>query len=124
MTPDEFARRKDYPCPVCGYYGVGCICNEVHYAETPLEIKEDELIVLLPDHAPLTRDEQIDAFHNEPNYDNLAIDDRHFLISAIRLFWEGRGDEANLDTLNLHLEISSLNRELHRLSDSVDSHEN
>jgi len=123
MTPDEFARRKDYPCPVCGYHGVGCICNEVADAEPALEIKENELIILLPDNAPLTREEQTEDFHNEPNYDNLDSEDRHYLDSVIRLFLAGMGDTIDLEALNHHLQIRSLERGLNRIREAVDNYD-
>lgn len=109
-------RRRDYPCPTCGYYGIGCICHETEEAPAA----PSKLIVLLPEHSPITSEEQEEKFHNAPAYDNLASEDRHYLMSAIRLFFADKGNTIDMAALNRYLQIQSIERAFNQLNKEID----
>lgn len=133
MTTHD-GRRRDYACPVCGFYGAGCVCIKGHTDEcntvgnglcichTPDEVPPEpsKLIILLPEHSPLTYEEQEEDFHTTLAYDNLDSEDRHYLLSAIRLFLAGKGSTIDMDALNRDLQVKSIERSFNRLKKELD----
>ena len=97
-------------CSNCGYKLTNCACQ-------PTEVKPS-LITLIPEIAPLSEDESHN-FDEVPAYDNLDPEDMHFVQTAIRRFNEGK--DIDMQALNTHLQIRSLERRTSKLQEDIDN---